>query len=128
MSEEADVRAAAEGLLAAYREGDVDAIARYWFPEGAAFWENGGLLAKFDEARLKAMVERGFKTEMQWRHLDVRVYGGTAVATGYLTGTITLPNGLAEQGSWRDSTVWVKQGGRWKIAHLHISKLLSASP
>ena len=127
MSEESDVRAAAESLIAAYNAGDIAGVAWHWYPEETVFWEDGGMLTKFDAEHLQNMADRGFRTDVEWRQLTARVYGGTAVATGYLAGTVTSASGTQAPGPWRNSIVWVRQGGRWKMAHSHVSKLLAAA-
>jgi ketosteroid isomerase-like protein len=60
---------------------------------------------------------------LRWRNLDIKVYGNTAITTGYVTGSITHPNGSAQLGSWRTSLVWVKTDGKWKVANDHTSEL-----
>jgi len=53
----------------------------------------------------------------------VRVYGNTAVVTGYLTGTRTQLDGTVTQNRDRRTGVFVKQGGQWKEVHHHQSPL-----
>jgi len=59
----------------------------------------------------------------QARHLEVKVYGETALVTGYVVGSQTLPNGTTQQISLRRSAVWLKQGGQWKEIHAHLSPM-----
>ena len=123
----ADVKAAALKLIAAYNAGDADAMMQYAHPDYSRFQVGGGLLVEgANKDRLKAALEGGLKINWQHRHLQVKVYGNTAITTGYLTGTITLPNSTTLQGPWRHSSVWMKQGGQWKRAHYHASQLLPA--
>ena len=56
--------------------------------------------------------------------MEVKVYGGdTAVVTGYLVGTTTVPNGTTNQLSDRRTAVMIKQGGQWKEVRHHQSPL-----
>jgi uncharacterized protein (TIGR02246 family) len=120
----ADVEATAEDAVAAYNTGDVDAMATYWLPEATIFHGPGLPLEGFDKEQIKADLEAGLKYDFQWRDFSVKVYGQTAVSTASLEGTITLPNGTVLQGPWRHSATWVKQDGKWKVAHVHASELL----
>jgi hypothetical protein len=56
----------------------------------------------------------------------VRVYGNTAVltATADLKGTVKDKD---ISGKYRIGQVWVKQGGKWKIAHMQSTKVQEGS-
>ena len=100
-----------------------------------AAWQNTATLAvgvgllntsNSPEERRKAFqasVAAGFKRNYQLRNLEVKVYGNTAVVTGYLVGSMTVPNGDVNR--WTDlrTGVWVKQGGTWKEVHMHQSPI-----
>jgi hypothetical protein len=56
----------------------------------------------------------------------VRVYGNTAV----LTATADLKGTVKDKdigGKYRIGQVWVKQGGKWKIAHMQSTKVQEGS-
>ncbi len=96
----ADVRAAVMGLNAARNEGNVDALAKYIHPERSIFYYGGALLSEgFDKNGFKAEVDAGLKFDWVISHLGVKVYGDAAIVTGYNVGTITSPDGTAQQGS-----------------------------
>ncbi|MDA2925337.1 nuclear transport factor 2 family protein [Acidobacteria bacterium AH-259-L09] len=129
----ADVKAAVLEHYAAINAGDMDAAVQQHTPEFSGFLADGGLLWGFDSLEdqrktFQAFSGAGFKTDWQVvrRHLDVEIYGETAIATFYLVGTITWPGGFTRQGTWRVSEVWIKQGGQWKEAHHHDSPLIPA--
>ena len=131
--DKADVKAAAEGILAAFGAGDVDAYAQYFLTESSHFVANGGLLqyVRFTDekktqrkAQIEAAKEAGEKLNAEWRHLDVQVYDNTAVSTGYEVITRTRADGTTNQVPLRTSIVWVKQNDKWKAAHFHLSRLL----
>ncbi len=123
-----DVKAAIQRRQVAANSGDAFAGTQILIEGVTSFGPTGGLLERFDlEERRKdrqASFDAGLKFNLQDRHIEVRVYGNsTAVATSYRVGTITRPDGTTGQPNNRVTTVWIKQGGQWKIAHVHISPL-----
>ncbi len=121
-----DVKAAMQRSQVAANSGD--AGTQILLEGFTTFGFAGGLLERVDleEARKdrQASFDAGLKFNLQDRHIDVRVYGNsTAVATSYRVGTITLPNGNTVRPNNRITTVLIKQGGQWKIAHVHFSPL-----
>ena len=121
-----DVKAATENWLSALNAGDVTALLPYYHSEETSFGGLGDLLTEGIHTKefMTAFFESGFKTDLQWRHMKVKVFGKAAVVTGYLTGTVTLPGGTVLPDSWRSSVMWVQQEGEWKIVHFHASELL----
>jgi len=123
-----DVKAAMQRNQVAANTGDANTEARILLEGVTSFGFAGGLLERFDleEARKnrQAAFDAGLKFNLQDRHIEVSVYGNsTAVATSYRVGTITLPNGNTVRPNNRITTVLIKQGGQWKIAHMHFSPL-----
>ena len=124
-----DVKAAMQRHYAALNSGDVNALVQHFVAGYTRFGFAGGLLERFDslEERRKdrqASRDAGLKFNIQDRHIDVSVYGNsTAVVTSYRVGTVTLANGNTVRLNNRITTVLVKQGGQWKIAHVHFSPL-----
>ena len=123
--DKADVKAAQAALAAAWNAGDADAVAQYRLPESSGFFAGGGLLDKFDKNKIKAAFDSGLKLNIQYRHIDVKVYDNAAVVTGYETGMVTFADGTTIKGPRRLSSVWIKQKGRWKQAHVHISMIIA---
>ena len=121
----ATIKTMGEEAIAAYSAGDVEATAPYWLPDATAFFGGGVPLGEgFNQEEMKAQLEAGLKYDFQLRDVEVKVYGKTAVSTGYLEGTVTLPNGNVAPGPWRISFTWLQKDGQWKTAHLHVSELL----
>ncbi len=119
--------------FAALNAGDADAHVQHHLPEVSFFDPEGGLLEVFESheqerASWQADFDAGFKFNVQLRHLEVKVYGDAAVATGYLVGTVTSPEGTTEQVTARRTAVLIKQGDQWKEAHSHQSPLTAALP
>ncbi len=123
-----DVKAAMQRSQVAGNTGDANTEAQILLEGFTSFGFAGGLLERFDleEARKnrQAAFDAGLKFNLQDRHIDVSLYGNsTAVATSYRVGSITFPDGSTSQPNNRVTTVLIKQGGQWKIAHVHISPL-----
>ncbi len=123
-----DVRAALQRYTIALTAGDASALMQLHAAANTSFGAGGGLLATFDSLEerrnsFQATLDAGLKLNVQSRHVEVSVYGDTAVTTSYAVGTVTQPNGTTGQANNRLTTVWVKQGGQWKEVHRHLSPL-----
>jgi len=119
-----DVKAAVLAVDDAYNRGDVEIIAQYLLSEHSRFPAEGLLVEGFTKEDLKAAFNAGLKLAITARHLDVKIYGNTAIATGYIEGSITLPGGgIFEDIRQRFTEVWIKQGDNWKRVHIHSSPL-----
>ena len=120
-----DVRAATEGWISDLNTQNVTALVAHYHPDETSYGGFGELLAEgvHTEGNMTAFFESGFKTDLQWRHLQVKVFGKAAVVTGYLVGAVTLPGDKALEDSWRTSVMWVQKEGEWKIVHFHASEL-----
>ncbi len=128
-----DVKAAIRKHFTAVNKGDVGAVTQDHMPSYRMFLNDGGLLKEFqsrEEQRttFQAMWDAGLKINWQIRHLDVKLHKDTAIATFYVAGTMTLPGGATQQGTWRVTEVWVKERGQWKEAHHHGSPLVPGPP
>lgn len=55
--------------------------------------------------------------ERQWGESRVRFYGDTAVLTGRFITKEPRPNGKTEEVFHGVTHVWIKQNGRWRLAH-----------
>ena len=122
-----DVKAAMQRSQVAANSGD--AGTQILLEGLTTFGFAGGLLERVDSLEelrkdRQARFDAGLKYNLQDRHTDVSVYGNsTAVVTSYRVGTVTLLNGNTVRPNNRITTVLVKQGGQWKIAHVHSSPL-----
>ena len=117
------VRTAAQDLLVAASTGDTENLNRHFLSENSVFGRDGGPRSAFNASYLDSEFEAGLRYKLKWRHLDEKVYGDTAVSTGYAIGMVTQPDGAVKTGTWRTSLVWVKKDGVWKVAHDHTSEL-----
>jgi len=122
----ADVKAAVLKLTEALNSGDAEAIPEYLSVD-SGFSYRGRLFSRWEGdvtvAWYKSLFDAGVKWNWSWRHLDVKVYGNAAVVTGYQEGNYTHSSGTIVQGTKRVSEFWIKQGGKWKRVHRHVSQL-----
>ncbi len=124
-----DVKAAEDSYYAALNAGDANAWIQLHAVGNTRFGPGGTMLEKYHslEERRKnqqAASDAGVKFNIQSRHLEISVYGDTAVTTNYGMGTVTQPDGTVNPSNNRISRVWVKQGGQWKQVHQHFSPMV----
>ena len=123
-TQDGDVRAAITETLAAWSAGDFEGLGQFYRADTRGFLFGGGPLVKgFNPVALQAAYEAGFRATFDVRGLDVKVLGDAAIAVAYLDGTLALPGGEEEAGSWRYSETRVRDGESWKIAQYHFSKV-----
>ena len=91
-----DVKAAIRGHFDAVNSGNVNAYTPYYANQGSAFG-GGELLERLSveerKSNFQAAVDSGLKRNLQMRNLEVEIYGNVAIATGYLVGSTTSPDG-----------------------------------
>jgi CubicO group peptidase (beta-lactamase class C family) len=122
---EDEVKAALNGLFAAFNSGKVDEIAKYVSPQQNAFRRDGGSLFLFaDLDRLRQDFAAGVKVKIQVSDVEAAVYDDTALTTCFFTQEVTLPNRrVRNDGTLRLSAFWNKQNGSWKLVHTHESAM-----
>ena len=122
-----DVKAAVQSYFDAINSGNAAGVARHRIPEYSVF-VGGGLIDRSSSSAeqgngIQVQTDAGWKRDYRIQHLEVRIYGNAAVVTGYLTGTLTIPDGTVIQQRQQRTGVWIKQGGQWKEVHRHGSQL-----
>ncbi|MEE8348405.1 MAG: nuclear transport factor 2 family protein [Acidobacteriota bacterium] len=129
-----DVKAAYARHIMLSRTGQAGPFVDQHLPGHSAFGPTGGMLTRYDspeeEKKSRSQLRQPEYTSLAsvLRHLEVKVYGGAAVVTGYLQGPITLTDGSRRQGTRRVTAVWIKQGSQWREVHDHMSPLIMALP
>jgi len=129
-----DVKKAVLATYAALNNGDVEAYVRLVVPEGTLYGGNGSFLQERNNttealrANLQGMFDAGLKYDYRIRNLEVKVYGDSAVATGYVVGSRTAPDGVTRQVTLRRTMVWIRQGEAWEVVHVHSSPLTISTP
>lgn len=124
-AQETEVREALLRTVAAWNSGADAEFRSHFMPNVHGFYLDGAMLYEglnpVDEER--AARAAGFKPNVTARQIMIRVYANTAVAAAYFSGSIALPGGQHLQGPWRYTETRIRDGGKWKIAQFHFSKL-----
>ena len=125
VAQETEVREAILRTVAAWNSGAHEEFRAHFMPNAQGYYLDGAVLyeglSPIEEDQ--ALYAAGFKPNVAARQITIRIYGNSAVAAAYFTGTITLPGGSQLQGPWRYTETRIRDGGRWKIAQWHFSKL-----
>jgi len=126
-----DVKKITLDHFATLNAGNVAAHIEHHLQGHTTFGGDSGLLIVNDSLEeekksLQADFDAGLKNNLQLTHLDVKVYGNTAVVTGYVVGTSTEPDGKTTQVMNRRTAVLIKQGNTWKEVHVHSSPVRTA--
>ena len=100
------------------------------YPNGDGFGPGGGLLsqgtsAEEEKRSLKAQLDAGMKYNHQLIHVEVKIFGDTAITTGYVVGSATSPDGTTSQAMMRRTGVVIKRNGQWKELHNHLSPVVA---
>lgn len=124
-AQEADVRAAMEESLAAWRNQDFETLGGFYAANTRGFMLDGGyLITGFSIEALQAAASMGVAFDVEPQEVDITMVGdGVAVAVALLEGSVTLPGGAVQEGSWRYSETRVLEGGTWKVVQYHFSPL-----
>ena len=122
-AQESEVRDFVEGTLAAWSSGDFQSFAEHYHPDARGFFLDGGnLIEGINVEGLQAGYDAGIRAELTLRDLDVQVYGETSVSVAYLDGSLTLPGGAVQPGTWRYTETRVRDGGTWRVVQYHFSE------
>jgi hypothetical protein len=124
-AQEAEVRAAMEEALAAWRDADFEKLGSNYATRTRGFMLDGGfLITGFSIEALEAAASMGVAFNVEPQEVDIMMAGeGVAVAVAILEGSVTLPGGTVQEGSWRYSETRVYEGGVWKVVQYHFSPL-----
>ena len=125
-----DIIALEQGHYLARNNGDVDTWVQYHLPERDGFGPGGGLLsqgtsAEKEKRSLKAQFDAGMKYNHRLIHVEVKIFGDTAITTGYVVGSATSPDGTTSQAMMRRTGVVIKRNGQWKELHNHLSPVVA---
>ncbi len=121
-----DVKAAVLEFYEQLNDENAD-FTGFYLAGGSAFPRTGALVqpSAFNRSAAQANFNNGLDFDVAVRHLDAKVYGDSAVATYYTAGTTKYADGSTLRGIFRASMTWIKQGGQWRIVHIHVSPLQS---
>jgi hypothetical protein len=113
-----------EGREAALK-GDVSFLENNTADDYTAIGGMGNVMSKSDAIQMRKSGDVKYSA-IDVSDKKVRVYGDTAVltATADLKGTVKDKD---ISGKYRIGQVWVKQGGKWKMAHMQSTKVQEGS-
>ncbi|MFB3068617.1 MAG: nuclear transport factor 2 family protein [Acidobacteriota bacterium] len=125
-----DIIALEQGHYLARNNGDVDTWVQYHLPERDGFGPGGGLLsqgtsAEEEKRSLNAQLDAGMKYNHRLIHVEVKIFGDTAITTGYVVGSATSPDGTTSQAMMRRTGVVIKLNSQWKELHNHLSPVVA---
>ncbi len=125
IGQEEEVRAAMERGLAAWRNGDFQVLDSYYASQTRGFMLDGGfLITGFSTEALEAAASAGVEFNVEPREIDIlMVTNDVAVAVAILEGSVTMPGGEVQEGSWRYSETRVRESGIWKVIQYHFSRM-----
>ena len=110
----------------ALNEGDSEAWESLFAEQYHGFFGGGTSAFRANHAtaaQVQSGFDQGLTYQMGVRDLAVTVYGNTAVAT-YIQLTQLFNNGnIFEDSRHRTTTMWVREGQSWNLAHSHHSPL-----
>jgi len=122
-----DVAAAASAWARALGEDDPDKVLPL-YSNDAVLWGTLSPTVRADQAALRDYFVTAFKVlpglKVTFGDQLIRVYGGTAVNTGYYTFSY-VQNGESKTLPARYSFTYVKNGDRWLIVDHHSSAMPS---
>ena len=124
-----DVGAAADKWATVFAENNPDTIMALYANDGV-LWGTLSPTVRSDPAALKAYFVSAFqalpKATVSFGKQLIRVYGETAINTGYYTFSYTK-DGETKSISARYSFTYVKDGNDWKIVDHHSSAMPAPS-
>ncbi len=74
-------------------------------------------------AQVQSDFDQGLTYQMGVRDLAVTVYGNTAIATYIQLAQLFNNGNMFEDSRHRTTTMWVREGQAWNLAHSHNSPL-----
>jgi uncharacterized protein (TIGR02246 family) len=122
---EQQVTALNDEVAQAYLKGDTSVLEKHFADDVTIIHSDGKLITKAEE------IENFKSGALKFDSIDVRgrklrVYGDAAVAS-LLASIKGTANGKPFSGDIRNTRVWVKQEGNWKVVSFQITRVAPAS-
>lgn len=119
---EQEVIEAVHAVYAAINAKNADALVNLILPEGyTEYSESGGTAILMSPQTVRDVLESDLAVNLAAQDIDVSVIGDSAIVTGYRAGSIKFPDGQKSAGTFRLSMFWVRDSGKWLLAHVHLS-------
>ena len=123
MSERQEVMAAAQELIEAHNDADVDTLSKFWHPD-CVFLTNKGFKEIHrvqSREHQQAQYDAGLSTDYHWEDLRVQTYGNAAVTGGFLCGFTQSAGAKRKACRIAYSIVWIKDSGQWRRVYGHLA-------
>ena len=107
-------------------DGDAEAWENHFATQYHGFFDGGDGAFRANHAtaaQVQSGFDQGLTYQMGVRELAVTVYGNTAVATYIQLAQLFNNGNMFEDSRHRTTTVWVREGQSWNLAHSHNSLL-----
>ena len=125
----ADLKAAHQMYDKAWNTGDVAGVFEIWQDGGIWVPSNYGFPIVTNSARGIQMFTMWLETHIfrySWYKVDYRVIGDTGLVWGVLTTNIIVKaTGIGKRGFYKNSMVFVKSDGKWKLVMSHSTPIPS---
>lgn len=122
---EQEVTEAVHAVYAAINSKDADALIDLILAEGYTEYSgSGGTAVLISPQYLRDVLTSDLAVNFVAQDIDVSVIGQSAVVTGYRAGSIKFPDGRKSAGTFRLSMFWIRDSGKWLLAHVHLSPSL----
>ena len=123
-----EIREATLAHFEAQNQGNAEARIGHHLPYHTQFADGKRLkVSRSIEEQLKLtrkLYNSGIKFDLGLEDISIKIYGDSAVVTGYVVGSVTLANGKVIDANEQRTAVLVKENSEWKEVHVHISPLL----
>jgi uncharacterized protein (TIGR02246 family) len=108
--------------IAALIKADTNSLEKLLADDCIIIRGDGSLSTKTQEIEnIKAGAVKTERIDLQ--DLKIRVYGHTAIATALSTFKGTTPSGTPVSSTLRNTRIWVKQKGNWKLVSMQATRL-----
>jgi len=119
---EQEVIEAVHAAYAAINAKNADALIDLILPEGyTEYSESGGAAFLISPQSVRDILASDLAVNLAVQDIEVSVIGESAIVTGYRAGSIEFSDGQRSAGTFRLSMLWVRDSGKWLLAHVHLS-------
>lgn len=122
--DQATIKKALQSTFDALNTQNAEEFFAFFHPTATYYDAQGYLREQSDPAGLEKAFSAGLRFDLQPENITIAMYANSAVVTNLYGGTMTLPSGKTEKMANRSTSVWVKEGNEWKLAHYHDSPLI----
>jgi predicted esterase len=113
-------------IISALNNSEFTEISKYFSSASSSFRADGTELFSWTNMLPtpppgSATIQPVYKVKVDY--FEVKVSGDSAYAAMYESGSVFIPPSTNVKGPWRASIFWIKENGKWVVAHDHLSDL-----